>query len=265
MKSPRVIQQRLSPLHFRRVELKYCMPDRLVPRFIERLSPYTEIDPFLRNEGLAHTNYPVTSLYFDSVDLDAMEEKDAGLLSRRKVRLRTYTREFSERHPCFLEIKRRHDFIVSKDRLSLSVGHLKADLSMSDLLDHVLKKVEAREEVTAEAHLLRGWYNLQPSALVRYRRIPFVGRQEHRFRITIDTDLEGAWHPPHLLGVVPMQMCTPGWSIVELKFNHAIPSWCHEIIQEFELNRISNSKYATVMRALQPVPSCMHESLLAIS
>lgn len=244
--------QRQSPLHFRRVEMKYRMPDRLVPMLIDRLIPYTEIDPYLRSEGREQTSYPVTSLYFDSVDLDAMYEKDAGILSRRKVRLRTYTREFSERHPCFLEIKRRHDFIVSKDRLSLSVGHLKADLSMSNLLDHVLQKVEAREEVTAEAHLLRGWYNLQPSALVRYRRVPFVGRQEHRFRVTIDTDLEGAWQPPAFMGTVPMRVCTPGWSIVELKFNHAIPAWFHDLIQEFELNRVSYSKYATVMKCLQP-------------
>ncbi|OGJ58713.1 hypothetical protein A2635_03425 [Candidatus Peribacteria bacterium RIFCSPHIGHO2_01_FULL_51_9] len=246
------LNQRQSPLHFRRVEIKYRVADRLVPFLIDRLSPYTEIDPFLRTNGHTETSYPVTSLYFDSSDFHAMHEKDAGILSRRKIRLRTYTREFSERHPCFLEIKRRHDFIVSKDRLSLSVGHLNADLSMSHLLDHVLKKVEAREEVSAEAHLLRGWYNLQPSALVRYRRIPFVGRQEHRFRVTIDTDLEGAWQPPAFMGTVPMRVCTPGWSIVELKFNHAIPAWFHDFIQEFELTRTSYSKYATVVRLLQP-------------
>ena len=243
---------RQSPLHFRRVEIKYRIPNRIVPLLIDRLSPYTQVDPFLANGERQKTSYPVTSLYFDSFDFHAVHEKDAGLLARRKVRLRTYEFEFSEQKPCFLEIKRRHDAIVSKDRLSLSVGHLHSTLSMHDLLDHVLSRVEAAEDVSAEAHLLRGWYNLQPTAIVQYRRIPFVGKQDSRFRITIDTDLKGMWMPPVLMGPIPLSSCLPGWSILELKFNHAIPAWFHDVVQEMELSRVSNSKYAMVVCALQP-------------
>lgn len=220
------------------------LPDRLIPAFRDRIAPYTQPDPFLVDEGAHRKQYPVTSLYFDSVDLHSLYEKEAGLLSRRKVRLRTYEKEFSEQGYAFLEIKRRHDFVVSKDRLSLSVGHLKADLPMANLLDHVLQRVEADEDVTSEVHLLQSWYNLQPTSLVSYIRTPFVGMQDRRFRITIDSDMETVWKPTQLIGHQLRTACHAGWSVVEVKCNHAIPSWFHDIIQEFELNRTAHSKYA---------------------
>ncbi|PIQ76864.1 hypothetical protein COU78_01025 [Candidatus Peregrinibacteria bacterium CG10_big_fil_rev_8_21_14_0_10_49_24] len=240
-----------SPLHFRRIEMKFLLPDRLIPALIDRIAPYTQPDPFLVEEGKGRTKYPVTSLYFDSVDMHSFYEKDAGLLSRRKVRLRTYEEEFSEESYSFLEIKRRHDFVVSKDRLSLSVGQLHSSLPMAGLMDHLLKRVEASEEVTNEAHVLQGWYNLQPTALVSYMRQPFVGMQDRRFRITVDSNLKGVWKPRSLMGAKMYTNCHPGWSVVEIKSNHAIPAWFHDIIMDFELTRTAHSKYALCVRCLR--------------
>lgn len=241
-----------SPLHFRRMEVKYLLPDRLVPAFLERIAPYTEVDPFLVANGRGQTQYPVTSLYFDSIDLHALQEKDAGLLSRRKLRLRTYAEEFSERASCFLEIKRRHDFVVSKDRLALSVGRVGHDTT-EDLLSHLLHRIEADAKVTAEANLLHRWYNLQPTVLVRYRRIPLVARHDRRFRVTIDQDLAGAWRPAQFLGPVPLRHCLLGYSVVELKWNHAVPSWFHAALQDFNLLRSAFSKYAVSILSLRGV------------
>ena len=112
------------PLHFRRIELKYFLPDRFLTHFVERISPYTEVDPYLVREGLGRVSYPVTSLYFDSYDLQAFHEKEDGLFYRRKIRLRAYEDEFAEASPAFLEIKRRLDSVVIKDRLSLPAGSL---------------------------------------------------------------------------------------------------------------------------------------------
>lgn len=240
------------PLHFRRMEVKYLLPDRFVPAFLERMAPYTEVDPFLVAKGWGQTQYPVTSLYFDSVDLHALQEKDAGLLSRRKLRLRTYAEEFSERASCFLEIKRRHDFVVSKDRLALSVGRVSGD-AVESLLRHLLRRIEADAKVTAEANLLHRWYNLQPTALVRYQRIPLVARHDRRFRVTIDRDLAGAWCPPQFLGSIPLRHCLLGYSVVELKWNHAVPAWFHAALQDFNLVRIAFSKYAVTVLSLREV------------
>ncbi|MBU0458310.1 polyphosphate polymerase domain-containing protein [Patescibacteria group bacterium] len=241
-----------SPLHFRRIELKYLVPDRLIPVFIDHLAPYVQPDSYLLEEGMGRTSYPVTSLYFDSIDLNSLQEKEAGLLSRRKLRLRTYGEYFTERSPAFLEIKRRHDFVVSKDRLSLSVGHLKEGLPMSALIDHVLGRVEASEEVYTEANLLRRWYNLVPTALVNYQRIPFVGMQDRRFRITIDHHLKGAWKIPSLLGPQFIRSVHEGISVLELKCNHAIPAWFHDCVKDLQMDRVAHSKYAMVVEGLRP-------------
>lgn len=250
-----------TPLHFRRMEVKYLLPDRLVPSFLERIAPYTEVDPFLVAGGQGQTQYPVTSLYFDSADLHALTEKDAGLLSRRKLRLRTYGEEFSERASCFLEIKRRHDFLVSKDRLALSVGRI-SHAPMEDLLSHLLHRIEADANVTAEANLLHRWYNLQPTALVQYQRIPLVARHDRRFRVTIDRDLAGFWRPAQFLGPVPLHHCLLGHSVLELKWNHAVPSWFHAAIQDFDLVRTAFSKYAITVLSLRDVFSGDHAAIL---
>ena len=241
-----------APLHFRRMEFKYMVPERIIPRFIDRIVPHMEADPFLLQEGRGRRAYPVTSLYFDSLDLQSLREKDAGILARRKLRLRTYENAFSASARSFLEIKRRHDFIVSKDRLSLSVGELQGADRMSQVLGHLLSRVEATEDVTSEAETLRSWYGLQPTTLVTYDRIPFVGKHDRTFRITIDHALRGAWHPTHLLGTIPLHRCMSGYCLIELKFHHGIPSWFHAIIQDLELHRTAYSKYALVTASLHP-------------
>ena len=60
-------KQYLPLLHFRRAELKYVVPDRLIPSLIDRISLYTQPDPYLVQEGKSRSSYPVTSLYFDSL------------------------------------------------------------------------------------------------------------------------------------------------------------------------------------------------------
>jgi hypothetical protein len=65
-----------SPLHFRRIEIKYLLPDKYVPFFIRKILPYTQPDPFLVEEGKGRLSYPVSSLYFDSMDLHCVYEKD---------------------------------------------------------------------------------------------------------------------------------------------------------------------------------------------
>ena len=82
------------PLHFRRLELKYILPDRCIQPFLDSIAPYTQPDPYLVAESQGRSSYPVTSLYFDSMDLQSYQDKEAGLLSRWKVRLRTYDEQF---------------------------------------------------------------------------------------------------------------------------------------------------------------------------
>jgi hypothetical protein len=41
-----------------------------------------------------------------------------------------------------------------------------------------------------------------------------------------------------------------GYTVLEVKFRHHMPSWFHQVIQAHELRRISISKIVTGMEAL---------------
>lgn len=252
-----------APLHFQRLELKYFMPYRWIEHFVERISPFTTIDPYLVQEGRGRTRYPVTSLYFDSWDLQAWGEKESGQFFRRKIRLRSYEEEFATEQPSFLEIKRRLDAVVLKDRIKFPSGSLTPDVPMGDLMQHLLRVAQARDATSEEANMMLGWLNLRPSALVRYQRLALVAAEDPNMRITVDHHIQGAWRPPVILGTVPMRHIdsingtglsgiSGKYAILELKSNNVFPGWLHEVICELELARTAFSKYYLTVLALRP-------------
>ncbi len=252
-----------APLHFQRIELKYFIPYRQIDHFVERISRRTDVDPYLVREGLGRMRYPVTSLYFDSWDLQAWDEKDGGQFFRRKIRLRTYEEEFSELAPCFLEIKRRLDAVVLKDRVRLPPGVLSRDMPPSGLLRHLLAFAREQDATALEAHMMLGWLNLQPAAIVKYQRMALVAKEDPQIRITVDHHIEGVFRPPTVLGEVPMRFVdninatgmnaiSGKYALLEIKSNNVIPGWLHQAIQDMELNRTAYSKYYLVVLALRP-------------
>ncbi len=252
-----------APLHFQRIELKYFIPYRQIDHFVDRISRRTDVDPYLMKEGLGRTRYPVTSLYFDSYDLQAWDEKEAGQFFRRKIRLRTYQDEYSTTSPVFLEIKRRLDAVVLKDRISLPAGVLQDDMPPNRLLPYLLSKAQEQDATALEAHMMLGWLNLQPTAIVRYQRMALVAKEDPNMRITVDHHIQGVWKPPSIMGNVPMRSVDNinatglngiggKYALLELKSNGGIPGWLHQSIQDMELNRTAYSKYYLVVMALRP-------------
>ena len=264
-----------APLHFRRIELKYVIPENRVTELIDRISPYMEWDPFVADSE--RKSYDLSSLYFDSFDLQSLFAKEAGWLSRRRLRLRIYGEVFAVGATGFLEIKRRHDFLVSKDRFPLTLEQSMVDDPRAPgFLRRLLGAVRERDDAADEAMVLDGWYSLQPTAIVAYNRIPLVSRTDPDLRLTVDRELKGVWRPWSLTGVQPFRNCgvdpilprlmnygthqargpnplrTGAYVIVELKFAHGIPSWMHQIIMNMNLARSAYSKYAFVTRALMP-------------
>jgi len=245
------------------LELKYFLPERFLTHFLDRASPWTETDPFLVHEGTGRVSYPVTSLYFDSYDLQAFDEKENGQLFRRKVRLRTYEETFSEQVPSFLEIKRRLDAVVVKDRLTIPSGTLNDSVPMSGLLRHLLQHADGDDRIRNEAHMLTGWLNLQSTAIVRYQRYALVSRADPNVRVTIDMGLEGLWRPAYILGelmlrsignvnATGMNGISGCYGMLEIKCNRAVPGWFHRLVQDLELMRTAYSKYFLVVSALRP-------------
>lgn len=255
--------------------MKYVIPDRVVPQLVALIRPHVELDPFLAK--LEAPTYPVTSLYFDSLDLESLFAKEAGWLSRRRIRLRTYADTFEPGATAFFEIKRRHDFLVSKDRLPLTLpadGELwRRRVVLRQLLAMTREEDPAARE---EAMVLDAWYNLQPTATVSYDREAYVSRTDPDLRITVDRALRGIWQPRTLSPRAPLRYCgihptlprlmaygshnargpnplrADQWAVLELKFASAIPNWLHQAIMVMNLDRTAYSKYSFVVRALRP-------------
>src|SRR3989344_14084 len=172
-------------LHFRRFELKYPLSldqYRLIrPLVARRLSP----DPFVGSAGY----YQVNSLYFDTPNLNAYHQSRAGLKNRIKYRLRTYSTAIPAPPYAFLEIKRKHDATVLKDRDLLSLAQV------DQLLAH---QSNSQNSVIKQFTLAQTRYFLQPqpSSLFFQSNCYQPSRSRcfrHRHRFCLQADSPGSF------------------------------------------------------------------------
>ena len=230
----------LPQLKFRRFEFKYRIPHFLVDKITADLLHYMEWDPFVINKPEKH--YQVSSLYFDSEGLGCYHEKMAGVKDRKKLRLRTYSNVLSSDMKVFVEIKRKRDMAILKDRLIINY---------QDYLDVIHKESSAflnnrlltQEQDVWKEFLWTKRYNcMTPRIMVIYNRKPLVGRINNRFRITFDSNIQ-AFPSDQLNFTNRRRNVLSDDVIMELKYNNTIPDWFHFIIQKYQLNRVAFSKY----------------------
>lgn len=234
-------------IHFHRYEMKYLFPSNVRDGIIPVLLQYMDFDDF--GKSFPENAYPVLSLYFDTPGLSSYYEKINGLRSRKKLRIRFYSRNFSDNTPVFLEIKRKYDAVVVKDRLSLT------HRECFDLI-HSLKIpknfANARDESFVNEFL---WLKLSsgmiPQNIVLYKRMAFVSKINPRFRVTLDDDIEthrADWIQDERNGV----RVSPGYTVLEVKFDSILPAWFHKILVSYNLERVAFSKYCNALEVLRP-------------
>jgi len=227
---------------FGRFEFKYILPNPLASLLESELRAFMEVDPFCRDRP--DQSYLVHSLYFDSPDFACYYEKIDGMLDREKFRLRTY--DDSGSSPCYLELKGRQNHFSYKHRTPL-------DARLYGLVESgrwsalaVAGGPAVLERFAATACRRR----LTPQVLVEYRRRPYVSRRDFRFRVTFDRGLRGAaaarLHRPAARAAAVL----PGHTVLEIKFEHAVPAWFQRLIAAYELRRVSISKYCRAAEAL---------------
>lgn len=244
-------------VHFQRFEFKYQLPIETIEGMLPQLLKYLEFDPYAQR--LADHSYTVASLYYDSAGLDCYYQKQAGLRVRKKLRIRFYDFSLQPETPVFLEIKRKYDNVVIKDRLTVSYQ------VCQDLLVHN-KKLAAplsdHDQETLNEFLWLKLYNgMVPQAMVLYDRKPLVGKVDPQFRVTIDSNVR-TFAADWLTAGGVTQPVNPGTAILEVKFNNVLPFWFHQIIQQYNLTQQPFSKYCRSIETCWP--SLSAESSLAI-
>ena len=165
-----------------RYELKYHITESQTAGIIKYIKPFVHLDKYCR---LHRSNYyPIVSLYLDSEDLDLCRESLVGLKNRFKLRIRSYTDDLD--YPRFLEIKRRMNNIIIKNReavMDLDIPTLLAGRSIPVRSDNA--KVETLNQFQLYLDSIRA----RPVVLVRYMRQAYEDNYHNRLRITFDREL----------------------------------------------------------------------------
>ena len=83
--------------------------------------------------------------------------------------------------------------------------------------------------------------------VIDYNRRPYINKFGLLFRLTFDTELKTFSGKDIFNNNYNFKECSSGKTILELKFERSIQPWFHRIIQNYNLMRLSISKFAIGM------------------
>jgi len=124
----------------------------------------------------------VNNIYFDTVNASDYLDNITGALDRHKIRVRWYGNLFGLIAEPVLELKIKKGFLGTKIRVPLDPFHLGTSYRPA-----ILQRQLARPDLTTE--LGRNLNSLRLALLNRYSRRYFESA-DHKFRLTIDSDME---------------------------------------------------------------------------
>lgn len=227
-----------------RLEYKFLVSNNRLEELREAILPFVSLDEYAVRE--VDKQYTVRSIYFDTMKLDDYRDKLAGIKIRKKLRIRGYNQLNSE-SIVFLEIKRKYENHISKNRAPVLFSDLELLLQTSDFDKYLLKKknyLDARNDAIKFFYLLK-LKNCSSVILIDYDREAFYSKLDSTLRITFDKNLRSKALPAinRLFDDDELNYAIPGKFILELKFFGGFPTWLQKIIRRFELNRQALSKY----------------------
>ncbi len=228
---------------FYRKEFKYFVPSDQWDYLRERILAHMTHDPFCAN--LEQTRYTVRSIYFDTPNLLFYYEKVDGQKLRKKLRVRVYN-ELTEDAPAFLEIKRRIDDTIVKDRASVP---FKETLKLTNGAQlNLLREGEAAygDKVVRDRFVyLVKRLQLEPKVLITYEREAFFDPENPDLRVTFDYNVRSYYSPAleDIFRENDLRTFTDPCFILEVKFSLAIPLWLRMVLRDFRLHLQSISKY----------------------
>lgn len=214
-----------------RHELKYLISYGEKAALETRMRPVLRPDPHAKNGG-----YFIRSLYFDDYWRSAYAEKDAGVLLRKKYRIRIY--DCSDRI-IKLERKKKFDSYIYKEDAALTRAEYEQILTGDyDFLLHSPQPLCREFYYECLSNLLR------PRVIVDYDREPWI-LDEGTVRITFDKDVRaavGGWDIfDSTLPTLPV--LEPGKLVMEVKFTEFLPQIIRNLLPPKAQEWTAVSKY----------------------
>ena len=220
-----------------RHELKYHITPAELTVLRGVLAPVMQLDP----NGNENNEYHIRSLYFDTINDDALEEKIAGVGTRKKYRIRIYN--FSDK-VIKLECKSKYGDLISKQSVSipreLAEQLIAGDPDGLQRMRHPLLHDVYREMRT---RLLR------PAVIVDYVREAYI-HQAEEVRITFDKQVRTGLYSVDLFNpqIPTYPVFDDPVEILEVKFDEFLPSYLQSILSGITAQRSAVSKYTWCRR-----------------
>lgn len=236
---------------FQRFEAKYYLHELEAQAVLSAMMPYVTSDPHVP----PGQSYAILSLYLDSPDLTLCESSEFGEKNRFKLRVRSYGE--GPEAPVFLELKRRIDKVIKKERVGVKRSYLPQILRGKGFCEDAL--LNPSRGALQKLYNFRDYQesiNAMPRCMVRYTREAYMSDLEEPVRISLD----------RCLSTMPVAGYSEDiWSydnkrykevdafdvMFEIKFSNAMPFWVRQLIQTFELTRSSCAKYVECVRMLE--------------
>jgi hypothetical protein len=180
--------------------------------------------------------YFIRSLYFDDIDDKAFEDKMAGIEERSKYRLRIY--DVSDKWVKF-EIKNKFNDNITKETAIISRDDAKE--IQNGNFEVMLKY---NNPILNKAYIEFKKYSYKPVSLIDYLREAFV-YDVNNVRIVFDRFLKSSTLHLDIFKTDPalVPQLKKEIIIMEIKYDHFIPSWIKELIQIPSFDRSAISKY----------------------
>ena len=220
-----------------RHELKYHITPAELTVLRGVLAPVMQLDP----NGNENNEYHIRSLYFDTINDDALEEKIAGVGNRKKYRIRIYN--FSDK-VIKLECKSKYGDLISKQSVSipreLAEQLIAGDPDGLQRMRHPLFHDVYREMRT---RLLR------PAVIVDYVREAYI-HQAEEVRITFDKQVRTGLYSVDMFNpqIPTYPVFDDPVEILEVKFDEFLPSYLQAILSGVTAQRSAVSKYTWCRR-----------------
>ena len=222
---------------FSRFEFKYIINKNLSKIIQQEVKNFTINDHFAKNKD----KYLVRSLYFDNDIFSNFNEKIDGIKNRHKFRIRTYSIQKNDLIPMYLEMKGRDNLRTFKNRTKIDIDDLNSFCSSKSLFNLKNKYIDNK----LIEHFIFDSYRkkIQPKVIIDYERRALLSKNGLYFRLTFDSDIKACSSQNIFDKNHNWKVCIPGNDILEVKFDLNIPAWFHRIIQNYQLKRISVSKF----------------------
>lgn len=213
-----------------RHEFKYIIDRRTYHLIKENLKGI--ISPDVHSIG---GGYHIRSLYFDDRYGSALDEKESGIMYRRKYRIRVY-----EKSDAVIKLERKEKYgdYIAKPTASLSRDEFyricQGDCSF------LLTRGKLEQDFYCEVKTK----GLAPAVIVDYYREAFVS-ETGNVRITFDSELQAGVNTADIFSDnVHLADCfEPGSLLLEVKYDDYIPKHISQALQVGSLTKTANSKY----------------------